>query len=55
MVGAKTGYIHILETEGKLFLKWASDLVLTVLDDYGSKCCLVLAVCSPAFFQGFIF
>lgn len=35
---AKTGYIHVLITEGKLFLNYSAGLVLTLMDDYGSNC-----------------
>jgi len=52
MIYTKTGYIHVLKTEGKLFLKCGYDLVLTVLDDYVRKCCLELVAFSPAFFSG---
>jgi hypothetical protein len=53
MVYAKADFIHVLQTEGKLFLKCSYDLVLTALDDYGRKCCLNLVAFSPLhFFQG---
>jgi hypothetical protein len=48
----KTGYIHVLETDRKLFLKWGYGLVLTVRDDYVRKVCFDLSAFSPVFFQG---
>jgi len=51
MVYLKTGYIHILDAEGKLFLKCVHELVLTVWDDYVKNVCLDLAARSPVFFK----
>ena len=41
MVYAKTGYIHVPEKEGKLFLKYGYGLVLTELDDYVRNVCFI--------------
>ncbi len=52
---AKTGYIHVLKTEGKLFLKCGDELVLTLLHDYVSNFFLDLTAFSPVCFQGGFF
>lgn len=51
MVSLKTGYIHILDAEGKLFLKCVHELVLTVWDDYVRYVCLDLAARSSVFLK----
>lgn len=45
----KTGYIHVLPADGKLFLKCCNELVLTLMDDYVRKVCFDLAALSPFF------
>jgi hypothetical protein len=39
MIYTKTGYIHVLITEGKHFLNSSKELVLTLIDDYVTKIC----------------
>lgn len=51
IVYAKTGYIHVPEKEGKLFLKYGPGLVLTVVDDYVRNVSFHLAAFSPAFLR----
>ena len=55
MIYTKTGYIHVPEREGKLFLKCLHGLALTLLYDYVTKCCFNLSASSPAFVQGGFF
>jgi hypothetical protein len=50
----KTGYIHVLHTDGKFFLKCCYELVLTPMDDYGRKVCFDLTGLSPPFFSGMV-
>ena len=45
----KTGYIHVLQIEGKLFLKCSIALVLTLMDDYVKKICFNFAAIRPPF------
>jgi hypothetical protein len=38
----KRDFIHVLALLGKLFLKCTDGVVLTLLDDYVTCCCLVI-------------
>lgn len=51
IVCTKTGFIHVSEKEGKLFLKYGPGLVLTVVDDYVRNVSFHLAAFSPAFLR----
>jgi hypothetical protein len=55
IVYTKTGYIHVPEKEGKLFLKFRHGLVLTLLYDYVTKVCLYFTVFSPVLSRGGFF
>lgn len=48
----KTGFIHVLRPDGKHFLIYSNELVLTLMDDYGRKNCFDFTALTPSFLRG---
>lgn len=49
MIWMKTGFIHVLRPDGKHFLIYSNELVLTLMDDYGRKVCFDFTALTPFF------